>query len=88
MSLPERGGRADAASTYEKGRSLLREKRYVEALKVFRGLMPDYRDVRQIIQILEKNLQSEAESHYKTGLSTTVPAISTRRSRSGRRRCA
>jgi tetratricopeptide (TPR) repeat protein len=56
------------ASTYEKGRSLLREKRYVEALKVFRGLMPDYRDVRQIIQILEKNLQSEAESHYKTGV--------------------
>jgi len=56
------------ASTYEKGRSLLREKRYVEALKVFRGVMPDYRDVRQIIQILEKNLQNEAESHYKKGL--------------------
>jgi tetratricopeptide (TPR) repeat protein len=56
------------ASTYEAGRSLLREKRYVEALKVFRGLKPDYRDVRQIIQILEKNLQKEAESHYKKGL--------------------
>jgi tetratricopeptide (TPR) repeat protein len=56
------------ASTYETGRSLLREKRYVEALKVFRGLKPDYRDVRQIIQILEKNLQNEAESHYKQGL--------------------
>jgi tetratricopeptide (TPR) repeat protein len=56
------------ASTYETGRSLLREKRYVEALKVFRGLKPDYRDVRQIVQILEKNLQNEAESHYKKGL--------------------
>ena len=56
------------ASTYETGRSLLREKRYVEALKVFRGLQPDYRDVRQIVQILEKNLQNEAESHYKKGL--------------------
>jgi len=56
------------ASTYETGRSLLRDKRYVEALKVFRGLKPDYRDVRQIIQILEKNLQTEAESHYKKGL--------------------
>jgi hypothetical protein len=56
------------ASTYETGRSLLREKRYVEALKVFRGLKPDYRDVRQIIQILENNLQKEAESHYKKGL--------------------
>jgi tetratricopeptide (TPR) repeat protein len=56
------------ASTYETGRMLLREKRYVEALKVFRGLKPDYRDVRQIIQILEKNLQGEAESHYKKGL--------------------
>jgi tetratricopeptide (TPR) repeat protein len=56
------------ASTYETGRSLLREKRYVEALKVFRGLKPDYRDVRQIVRILEKNLQNEAESHYKKGL--------------------
>jgi len=56
------------ASTYETGRSLLREKRYVEALKVFRGLKPDYRDVGQIVQILEKNLQNEAESHYKKGL--------------------
>jgi tetratricopeptide (TPR) repeat protein len=56
------------ASTYEAGRSLLREKRYVEALQVFRGLKPDYRDVRQITQILEKNLQNEAESHYKKGL--------------------
>ncbi|HVO83147.1 MAG TPA: tetratricopeptide repeat protein [Syntrophobacteria bacterium] len=56
------------ASTYETGRSLLRDKRYVEALKVFRSLKPDYRDVRQIIQILEKNLQSEAEGHYKKGL--------------------
>jgi tetratricopeptide (TPR) repeat protein len=56
------------ASTYETGRMLLREKRYVEALKVFRRLKPDYRDVRQIIQILEKNLQNEAESHYKKGL--------------------
>jgi tetratricopeptide (TPR) repeat protein len=56
------------ASTYETGRSLLREKRYVEALKVFRSLKPDYRDVRQIIKILEKNLQNEAESHYKQGL--------------------
>jgi tetratricopeptide (TPR) repeat protein len=56
------------ASTYETGRSLLREKRYVEALKIFRGLQPDYRDVRQITQILEKNLENEAESQYKKGL--------------------
>jgi len=56
------------ASTYETGRSLLREQRYVEALKVFRTLKPDYRDVRQIVQILEKNLQTEAEGHYKQGL--------------------
>ena len=56
------------ASTYERGRSLLREQRYVEALNVFRTLKPDYRDVRQIVQILEKNLQKEAEGHYKKGL--------------------
>jgi tetratricopeptide (TPR) repeat protein len=40
----------------------------VEALKVFRTLKPDYRDVRQIVQILEKNVQKEAEGHYKKGL--------------------
>jgi tetratricopeptide (TPR) repeat protein len=58
------------ASAYEAGRSLMREKRYVDALKVFKGLPPEYRDVRQIVQILEKNLQHQAEDHYKKGVSS------------------
>lgn len=57
------------ASAYEAGRSLMREKRYVDALKVFKGLPQEYRDVRQIVQILEKNLQHQAEDHYKKGVS-------------------
>jgi tetratricopeptide (TPR) repeat protein len=57
------------ASAYEAGRNLLREKRYVEALQAFRGLPQEYRDVRQIVQILEKNLQRQAEDHYRKGVS-------------------
>jgi tetratricopeptide (TPR) repeat protein len=57
------------ASAYESGRKLMREKRYVEALQALRGLPQDYRDVRQIVQILEKSLQSQAEGHYKRGVS-------------------
>jgi tetratricopeptide (TPR) repeat protein len=57
------------ASAYEAGRSLMREKGYVDALKVFKGLPPEYRDVRQIVQILQKNLQHQAEDHYKKGVS-------------------
>jgi tetratricopeptide (TPR) repeat protein len=57
------------ASAYEAGRNLLREKSYVEALRAFRGLPQEYRDVRQIVQILEKNLERQAEDHYKKGVS-------------------
>jgi tetratricopeptide (TPR) repeat protein len=57
------------ASAYEAGRSLMREKRYVDALQAFKGLPQEYRDVRQIVQILEKNLQRQAEDHYKRGVS-------------------
>lgn len=57
------------ASAYETGRNLMRDKRYVEALQVFKGLPPEYRDVRQIVQILVKNLQHQAEDQYRKGVS-------------------
>jgi tetratricopeptide (TPR) repeat protein len=56
------------ASAYEAGRNLLREKRYLEALQAFKGLSPKYRDVGEIVQILEKNLQKQAEDHYRKGV--------------------
>jgi tetratricopeptide (TPR) repeat protein len=56
------------ASTYEAGRNLLREKRYLEALQAFKGLPPKYRDVGEIVRILKKNLQKQAEDHYRQGV--------------------
>jgi len=57
------------ALAYEAGRKLIREEQYVEALQVFKGLPPEYRDVRQIVQILVKNLHHQADDQYKNGVS-------------------
>ena len=56
------------ASNYHLGRRFIREKRYVDALRLFESIDSNYRNVKEIVELLTKNLHYQAELHYKTGM--------------------
>jgi len=56
------------ASYYQLGRELIRQKRYLKALRLFEGLDSNYRNVSEIKKLLRKNLYDKAEAHYKKGI--------------------
>jgi len=56
------------ASNYHLGRRFIRQKRYLDALRLFESFDSDYRNVREIVEFLRNNLYAQAEVHYKTGM--------------------
>lgn len=56
------------ASNYHLGRRLIREKRYFDALRLFESFDSNYRNVREIVEFLRRNLNDQAEIHYRTGM--------------------
>jgi len=55
-------------SYFSKGNALQLKKEYPEALKMFRNVEPDYKDVNKKISALEKNLIQRSNFYYKKGI--------------------
>ncbi|MCD6185770.1 MAG: hypothetical protein J7K84_08300, partial [Deltaproteobacteria bacterium] len=59
-------------SYFSKGNSLQLKKDNVAALKMFRNVEPDYKDVNKKISVLEKNLIQRSNFYYKKGVRSFV----------------
>lgn len=53
---------------YEAGRRLKLQRRYLDALREFEKVSPGYRDTEVYVAVIHKQLEKDAETHYRRGV--------------------
>lgn len=56
------------ASYYQLGTMLLKQKKHQQSLGMFKKLDMDYKNTREMVLYIEKQLQDQAENHYRQGV--------------------
>lgn len=56
------------AAYYQLGKKLKMKRKYLEAMKMFKQVDPDYEDIRESISAVQESLIKQAEIHYQSGV--------------------
>lgn len=63
---------AEKEDLYKEAMTLVEKKKYLDSLKIFEKIDPQYKDVQQQIDSIRRFLKQKAEFHYKTGVNYYV----------------
>ena len=56
------------ATYFDMGTSLRNEKKFLDSLESFKKVSPDYKDIKNTIAALNKEIKQEADAHYNKGV--------------------